>query len=242
MRAAASAFLDVERYERRLTIAGGGNIGQALARALEGDMHVKVIEFDRARATLLAEALRRAVVLHGDATDKGLLVDEDIDTTDVFCALTNDDEDNIMAALQAKRLGARRVIALINRPSYVELMDENPAIDVVVSPQQVTMGAILPHVRRGDVVRAYSLRGGNAEALEAIVHGDRRSSKLVGRRIADLGLPPGASVVAVVRAGSVLLPDPEVVVANDDHLVIFIADKTQIGALERMLQVSWQFI
>jgi trk system potassium uptake protein TrkA len=240
--AVAKEFLELERPDRRVTIAGGGNVGMSLARSLEHDFHVKIIERDRMRANALGEALSRAVVLHGDATDKGLMVDEDVDDTDVFCALTNDDEDNIMAALQAKHLGARRVIALINRPSYVELMEDNPAIDVVVSPQQVTMGAILPHVRRGDVVRAYSLRGGEAEALEAIVHGDPKSSKIVGRRIGELALPPDATVAAIVRGRDVLIARDDLVVEAEDHLILLLSDKRQLRALERLLQVSVHFL
>jgi trk system potassium uptake protein len=238
VRAVAKEFLELEQRDQRVTIAGGGNVGKALAQALERELHVKVIEFDRVRANMLAELLNRAVVLHGDATDKALLIDEDIDDTDVFCALTNDDENNIMASMLAKHLGARRVIALINRPSYVELMEDNPAIDVVVSPQQVTMGAILPHVRKGDVVRVYSLRGGEAEALEAITHGDLKTSSMVARRIGELNLPPGASVAAIVRGDRVLMARDDLLIESEDHLILYVADKMHLRAVERMLQVS----
>jgi trk system potassium uptake protein TrkA len=237
----AAEFRDIELPTRRVMIAGGGNIGRQLAQGLEQQMSVKIIEFNRARATLLAETLSSAVVLHGDATDKKMLMDEDIDDVDVFCALTNDDEDNIMAALLAKRLGARRVIALINRPTYVELMEES-AIDVVMSPQLITIGAILPHVRRGDVVVARALRDGAAEALEAVAHGDARTSKVVGRKVADVELPVSACIAALVRNGALLLPEPDTVIANDDHVIVYLADKERLRELERLFQVSVLYV
>jgi trk system potassium uptake protein TrkA len=159
----------------------------------------------------------------------------------VFCALTNDDEDNIMGAMLAKRLGARRVIALINRQSYVELM-EGESIDVVVSPQQVTIGAILPHVRRGDVVTAHSLRRGVAEALEAVAHGDAKTSKVVGRRIDEIRLPPGTAIGAIVRGKDMLIAHHDTVIETDDHVILFQTDKTHIRELERLFQVDVQFL
>ena len=177
------------------------------------------------------------MVLQGDATDKSLLADEAIEGVDVFCSLTNDDEDNIMAALMAKRLGARRVIALINRPTYVELM-ENSAIDVVVAPQLITMGAILPHVRRGDVVAAHSLRGGASEALEAVVHGDLKTSKVAGRRVRDIVLPPTASIAAIVRGTKVMMASGDTSVETDDHVILLLGDKHHLRELERLFQVG----
>jgi len=136
----------------------------------------------------LSESLDRAIVLAGDASDRELLLEENIEETDVFCAVTNDDEANIMSAMLAKSLGARKVIALINNPAYVDLI-EGSNIDIAISPQQATLGSILTHIRRGDVVKVHSLRRGAAEAIEAIAHGDRRSSKVVGRKIEEIDLP-----------------------------------------------------
>ena len=237
----ATEFREIEPPVRRLWIAGGGNIGRQLAQALERRMSVKIIEFNRARADLLAETLGKAVVLRGDATDKRLLVDEGIDDVDVFCALTNDDEDNIMAALLAKSLGARRVIALINRPTYVDLMQES-AIDVVVAPQHITMGAILPHVRRGDVVVAHALRGGTAEALEAVAHGNAKTSKVVGRPVGKVPLPPSTCIAAIVRGTALVLPEADTMIEPDDHVILFLADKRHLRDLERLFQVSVLFV
>src|SRR6185369_13672942 len=155
---------------RRLVIAGGGNIGLRLARTLEKTHQIKLIERDPRRARKASEILQNTIVLLGDAADEELLIEENIDSADVFAALTNADEDNVMAAMLAKRLGARRVMSLVNRASYSELMD-NRSIDVVISPQTITIGSLLAHVRRGDVVRVHSLRRGVAEAIEVVVHG-----------------------------------------------------------------------
>src|SRR5665213_3333836 len=189
---------------RRLVIAGGGNIGLRLARTLEKSNQVKLIERDPRRARRISEILENTIVLNGDAADEELLVEENIDSADVFAALTNSEEANVLSAMLAKRLGAKRVMALINRPSYGELM-ENHSIDIVISPQTITIGALLAHVRRGDVVRVHSLRRGSAEAIEAVVHDSQGHSAIVGKRLDQIALPAGASIVAMVRGQSVLM-------------------------------------
>src|SRR6185312_1913407 len=175
---------------RKIVLAGAGNIGLRLAKALEKSQQVKLIERDPQRARRASELLENTIVLAGDAADEELLVEENIDSTDVFAALTNSEEANVLSAMLAKRLGAKRVMALINRPAYGELM-ENHSIDIVISPQTITIGALLAHVRRGDVVRVHSLRRGSAEAIEAVVHGSQDRSALVGRRVEQVVLPPG---------------------------------------------------
>ena len=179
-----------EAPARRVVIAGGGNIGFRLASELEDKNQVKLIERDSKRARRVSELLNRTTVLHGDAADEELLLEENIDSADVFAALTNSEEANILSAMLAKRLGAHKVMALINKPSYAELI-ESGSIDIAISPQTVTIGSLLAHVRRGDVVRVHSLRRGAAEAIEVIVHGDADSSKVIGRRIEDIALPRG---------------------------------------------------
>ncbi|MGH8256137.1 MAG: Trk system potassium transporter TrkA, partial [Steroidobacteraceae bacterium] len=189
---------------RRLVIAGGGNIGLRLARTLEKSNQVKLIERDSRRARRISEIVENTIVLNGDAADEELLVEENIDSADVFAALTNSEEANVLSAMLAKRLGAKRVMALINRPSYGELM-ENHSIDIVISPQTITIGALLAHVRRGDVVRVHSLKRGAAEAIEAVVHGSEGRSALVGKRLEQVALPQGASIIAVVRGERVIM-------------------------------------
>jgi trk system potassium uptake protein TrkA len=220
---------------RRLVIAGGGHIGYRLAKTLEKSNQIKLIERDSSRARHISETLENTIVLAGDAADEELLVEENIDSADVFAALTNSEEANVLSAMLAKRLGARRVMALINRPSYSELM-ENHSIDIVISPQNITIGALLSHVRRGDVVRVHSLRRGAAEAIEAVVHESQGHSALVGRRLDQITLPAGASIVAMVRGESVLMAHHDTVIAPEDHLIIFLSDRRHVEAVERLFQ------
>jgi trk system potassium uptake protein TrkA len=226
---------------RRVVLAGGGNIGKNLALQLERDHHVKIIERDPVRAEVIAEELSKTIVLVGDCTDANLLQEESVERADVFCVLTNDDESNILSALQAKSMGARKVIAIINRPSYVELM-ESATIDIAVSPQQITIGSLLAHIRRGSIVRVHSLRQGAAEAIEAIALGDRRSSKVVGRSLEELDLPQGTSIVGIVRDANVIIAHHDTIIEEHDHVLLFVPDKKQIRAVEQLFQVSATFI
>jgi trk system potassium uptake protein len=218
---------------RRIVIAGGGNIGLRLARALEKTSQVKLIERDAQRARRVAELLENTIVLHGDAADEELLIEENIDSTDVFASLTNSEEANILSAMLAKRLGARKVMALINKPSYADLI-ESGSIDIAISPQTITIGSLLEHVRRGHVVKVHSLRRGSAEALEAIVHGTEGTSRVVGRRVEELKLPEGASIGAIVRGDEVIMCHHDTVVQADDHVILFLADRRHVDAIERL--------
>ncbi len=218
---------------RKVVIAGGGNIGFRLARALEKSSQVKLIERDLRRARKASELLENAIVLNGDAADEELLIEENIDSADVFAALTNSEEANILSAMLAKRLGAHKVMALINKPSYADLI-ESGSIDIAISPQTITIGSLLAHVRRGDVVRVHSLRRGAAEALEAVVHGDANSSRVVGRRVEEILLPEGTSIGAVVRAEEVMMAHHDTVVQADDHVILFLSDRRHLEAVERL--------
>lgn len=241
IRAIMNALRRSDEPNRRIVIAGGGNIGFCLASALEQDFQVKTIEHNTRRAKWLSEALDKTIVLLGDCADRELLVDEDIEHTDVFCAVTNDDEANIMSALQAKRLGARKVMALITRTAYVDLI-EGGDIDIAISPQQATISKILKHIRRGDVMNVYSLRRGAAEAIEVIAHGDEDTSKVVGRTIADIKLPPGVTIGAVVKGNQVEIARDETLIESDDHVILFLEDKRYIHQVEQLFQVNINYI
>ena len=217
IQAVMSELRQIEKPNKRIIIAGGGQIGQGLAHAVERRYGVRIIESNKQRCYELSESLDRTIVLAGNASDSDLLLDENIEETDVFCAVTGDDEANIMSSMLAKSLGARKVITLINNPAYVDLI-EGSEIDIAISPQQATLGSILTHIRRGDVVKVHSLRRGAAEAIEAIAHGDKRSSKVVGRTIEEIDLPPGTNIGAIVRENDVIIAHDDVVVQADDHL------------------------
>jgi trk system potassium uptake protein TrkA len=241
IRSVMSELRRLDRPYKRIIIAGGGNIGTRLAGVLERHYRVKVIERDLGRCKRIAESLERTIVLHGDAADRELLQEENIENTDVFCAVTDDDEVNILSAMLAKRLGARKVMALINRPSYVDLVQAG-SIDVAISPQQATIGSLLKHVRRGDVVVVHSLRRGAAEAIEAIAHGDAASSKVIGRSIESIRLPKGASIGAIVRGEDVLMAHHDTVIQSEDHVILFLQDKARIPEVERLFQVGVTFL
>ena len=231
----------IDKPVRRVMIAGGGNIGYRLALALEQKYRVKVIEFNAQAAARLSERLEKSIVLHGDAADEDLLREENIDKTDVFCSITNDDQVNILSAMLAKRMGAKKVMALINRPAYVDLV-ESGIIDIAISPQQTTIGSLLAHIRRGDVVVVHSLRRGAAEAIEAVAHGDKRTSQVVGRPVGEIKLPPGTTIGAIVRDDDVLIAHRDTVVEADDHVILFLVDKRHVAGVERLFQVGVTFL
>jgi trk system potassium uptake protein TrkA len=231
----------MDRPVGRVIIAGGGNIGLRLARALDGRLNVKVIESSKRRCEYLAGQLSSTLVLNGDVSSEDLLADENIEETDLFVSVTNDDEANIMSALLAKRMGARRVIALVNRRAYGDLM-QGGQIDIAISPAQATLGSLLEHVRRGDVVAVHSVRRGRAEALELIAHGDRKSSRVVGRALRDIDLPPGATIVGIIRGGEAIVAESDAhVIETDDHLVVFLTQKRMIPKIEKLFEVGMHF-
>ena len=240
IRAVMGELRKMDKPVKRVMLAGGGNIGMRLASAIEGRYQVKIIERQEERARMLSETLDKTIVLLGDAADEELLLEENIENTDVFCALTNDEEANILSAMLAKRLGARKVMSLINRASYVNLV-QSGTIDVAISPQQATIGSLLTHIRRGDVVMVHSLRRGAAEAIEAIAHGDRSSSKVVGRAIDEIKLPKGTTIGAIVRGEEVIIAHHDTVIEIDDHVILFLADKRCIPKVEELFQVGVTF-
>lgn len=240
IRKVARELRNIDRSVRRVMIAGGGNVGYRLAKAIENDFQVKLIEFNPARAEWLAQKLRNTLVLRGEATDEELLDDENVDEMDVFLALTNDDEDNIMASLLAKKIGVRKVIALINRGAYVDLV-QGGKIDIAISPSQMMIGSLLAHVRRGDMAAVHSLRHGAAEAFEAVAHGDAKTSKLIGRRLDQVPFPPGSVVGAIVRGEQVLMAHRQQVIQPGDHLIVFVANKRLIPQVEKLFAVGFGF-
>ena len=245
IRTALSDLRRMDRPVRRIMLAGGGNIGLRLARALGTGYQVKVIESNARRCEYLATQLPSStLVLQGDSTDEDLLASEAVGEMDLFLALTNDDENNIMSCMMAKRMGARRVIALINRRAYAELM-QGSRIDIALVPAQTTIGQLLAHVRRGDVVAVHSLRRGAAEALEAIAHGDSKSSRVVGRRIEEIDLPAGAMIGAIVRTtggrSEVIMAHHDTQIRAEDHVIVFVTNKRMIPKVEKLFQVSVGF-
>lgn len=235
IRAFMSEMRKIDSPVRRVLIAGGGHIGVRLASALENTNYVKIIERSPERAKIISEHLNKAIVLVGDAADEELLLEENIDDVDIFCALTNAEEANILSAMLAKRMGASKVMALINRPTYADLVEAG-TIDIAVSPKQITIGSLLAYVRGGDVVKVHSLRRGAAEAIEAIAHGDNKNSPVVGKKIEDIDLPHGCNIVTIVRGEEVIMAHHDTVIEQDDHVILFLTDRRNIVLLEKLFQ------
>lgn len=239
IRQVMSELRRVDKPYRRVMIAGGGNIGARLAQSLDGEYSLKVIEQDHGRSRTLSENLRHSLVLEGSAAEPQLLQEENIENTDVFCALTNNDESNIMMSMLAKRMGAKKVITLITNRAYAELVGDE--IDIAISPQEITIGSLLAHVRKGDISSVHSLRRGAAEAIELVARGDTYSSKVVGRRLEEIDLPPGVTIGAVVRSEQVLIAHHDVMIESNDHVILFLVDKRQISAVEKLFSVGFGF-
>ena len=233
---------------RKIMIAGGGSVGTRVVQSLAqngGNYQVTVLEQDENRARMLPEILGSSfLVLHGDATDKNLLTDENIDAFDMFCAVTNHDEVNILASMLAKRLGARTTLALVNKPSYTSVVA--PHIDIIVSSQQDTLSELLTHIRRGDVVAVHSMHlgresvySGSAEILEALAHA---TAGAVGKPIGTLNLPKSVNICVLVRNGEVLFPNRDSVIEPEDRVIVFLGNKREVRRVERMFQVSPTFL
>ncbi|MBD1228269.1 MULTISPECIES: Trk system potassium transporter TrkA [Xenorhabdus] len=241
IRAVMSELQRLEKPYKRIMIVGGGNVGAGLALRLEKDYSVKLIEHNQKRAIELAELLHDTIVFYGDASDQELLAEEHIEQVDVFIALTNDDEANIMSAMLAKRMGAKKAMVLIQRSAYVDLV-QGGVIDIAISPQQATVSALLGHVRKADIVSVFSLRRGVAEAIEAIAHGDEHTSKVVGRKIGDIKLPPGTTIGAIVRDEEVIIANDYSIIQQGDHVIMFITDKKFVPEVEKLFQPSPFFL
>jgi trk system potassium uptake protein TrkA len=239
IKAVMSELRKIDKPYKRVMIAGGGNIGATLAQNLENKYQVKLIEKSYSLCRTLSERLKHSIVLLGSGSEPQLLAAENIEATDVFCALTNSDEANIMMSMLAKRMGAKTVITLITNAAYAELVGDE--IDIAISPQQITIGSLLTHVRKGDISNVHSLRRGAAEAIEVTAHGDKRSSKVVGRRLDEINLPKGVTIGAIVRGEEVLIAHKHIVVETDDHVILFLLDRKKIGAVEKLFAVGFGF-
>lgn len=241
IRAVMGEMRKLDKPVHTIMLAGAGNIGFRLAEALEQKNYkVKLIEHSPERANEVSKYLKRTMVLIGDSADEDLLKMENIDSMDVFCAITNDDEANILSAMLAKQLGARRVMSIVNRTAYADLI-ERTMIDIAYSPKQATIGSVLPKFRTGALEAVHSLRLGTAEAIEAIALDDK-SSKVVGRRIDEIPLPKGTIIGAILRDDEVIIPHHDTVIVDKDHIILFVQEKKHIDEVVALFQVSAFFI
>ncbi|NPA72185.1 MAG: Trk system potassium transporter TrkA [Gammaproteobacteria bacterium] len=212
-----------EKPSRNIMIGGGGNIGFSLAQALENDHQVKIIDHRIEQARQIAEALDETIIIHGDVSDKTLLLEENIDEIDLFVAVTDNDEANIISGMLAKKLGVRRVIALVNNQSYVELIQLN-SIDVAISADSITTSNLLHYMRQGDTVKAVTLRRGAAEAMEVIAHGSENSSEIIGKKIGHINWPSDITVGCIIRDDEVIIAHRNLEIQAEDHVILFLSD------------------
>ncbi len=231
---ALKEFRRVDRGYQKIFIAGGGNIGFSVAKLLEKTHNIRLIELNEERARLLADQLNHTLVLQGSASDEELLLEEGIENTDLFLALTDSDEVNVIVSILAKRLGAHKTIALIKRDVYASLAEQSDEVDMIVSPDQITVSDILSHLRKGDTMKVHSLQHGKAEAIEIVVHNDKGRSKVVGRQIKDLDLPEGVVIGAIVRDSDLLMASKNLVIEQGDHVLIMLTDVRKIHQVESL--------
>lgn len=216
---------------RDITIAGGGVMGSFLAETLERrGFSVTIIEVDRARCQTISERLTRAQVIFGDATEKGFMKEERISNTDVFVAVTGDDENNLMSCLLAKELGVEQTVVKLARPDYASLVQQF-GIDVALSPRNVMAERILTLVSRGRIRAMTLLENGQVEVIETVAeHG----SPMVGTPLSDLAIPEGALISTIVRLGKTIVPRGTDAIEPGD-IVILVGFKDAIDQLEQQL-------
>jgi len=239
VRRTLSIFGHDEQEAHRVVIAGGGNIGLFVAATLEARgsrAKVKIVESMRDRAVVIAEQLKRTVVLHGNALDQDILREADVHEADTLVAVTNDDEVNILACVMAKRLGCRRTMALINNRSY-PTFTRTLGIDATVNPRTVTVSRILQHVRRGRIRGVHTIENGLAEVIEAEA---LETSPLVGKPLRELDLADGIRIGAIYREGKVIVPDGASQIVAKDRVIIF-AMAERVRQVEQMFRVSLDF-
>ncbi|NCW59332.1 MAG: Trk system potassium transporter TrkA [Proteobacteria bacterium] len=224
-------FRDHEEQYSRIMIAGGGKVGFSLAKDLEKDYNVKLIDSNPERCMKLSKELDKTIVLSGSATDESLLKSENISNIDIFCALTDDDETNVMSSLLAKKMGAKKTMIILNNPSYLGLVPG--FIDIYIAPYRLTVSSVLQDLRDSDVAQDVILKVNlGAEAIEGIVHANEFTSPLFGRPIKDVPLPEGCVIAAIIRHGELIMPSSSVDLTLYDHLVIFLSDKNKIKEVE----------
>tara|TARA_B000000460_G_scaffold220150_1_gene171576 strand:- start:7070 stop:8437 length:1368 start_codon:yes stop_codon:yes gene_type:complete len=222
-----------EEPYKKIIIAGGGKVGYRLARKIETNHQVKIIEEDENRSEELSKNLISTIVLKGNVSDKHLLHEENIENTDVFVAVTNDDEANVMSCLLAKDMGAHKVIALINNSAYVDLV-HGRGVDVAISPSEITIGTFLSELAGDEVVRVHSLRKGAAESIEVIAKKSSQGEGVVGKQLGEIELPAGVTIGAIIREKKAKIAHDDVILREHDHVILFLTDKNLLPEIQRI--------
>ena len=221
------------KNNKRIMIAGGGNIGRHLSENISEDYQVKVIESNEERAEFLSEIIDDVTIINADSSNEDILLEENIEHMDVFCALTNDDEANILSAMLAKKLGSKTVLSIINKISYSDLV-ENQEIDITVSPEDLTMGALLTHIRKGSIVKAHSLMRGNLELLELELR-DKEDSKIIGKNIEQINISENVIICCIIRDENFIFDISNLLLEKNDRLVCLV-NKKDVKQIEELFE------
>lgn len=232
-----SIFGKEQRPLKRALIVGGGRIGIRLAHILEEkSVHTKILERSQAKCRYLADKLNKTVILHGDGSDQSLLLEENIQDTDVVVTLTNDEETNILVSLLAKRMGVGNTITKIGKFGYFPLMG-TIGLEQVVSPRLSAIDSILQHIRKGKVLSAISLHGEQAEVIEALA---LPTSEIVGKPLMKVSFPKGSLLIGILREDKVIIPSGKSVIEPEDRVIIF-ALREAVPKIEKLLTVKLEF-
>ena len=221
------------KNNKRIMIAGGGNIGKHLSESISHNFQVKVIEEDEDRSDFLSEVIDDVTIINADSSNEDILLEENVEHMDVFCALTNDDEANILSAMLAKKLGAKTVVAVINKTSYSDLV-EKQGIDIAISPEDLTMGALLTHIRKGSILKVHSLMHGFFELLELEVR-DAEKSKILGKHIDQINLSKNTIVCCIIRNNNFIFDTSNIILEQNDHLVCLV-NKKDVKQIEDLFE------
>ena len=230
--AVCSSIGGIAMPAKRIMILGGGRVGFYVAKTMEEkNLSVKVIERDIERCKFLLKSLKKSVILHGDGSDQELLEEENINDMDVFAAISNNDELNIMASLLAKSLGVKKVITIINKTGYLPLAN-NLGIEAVLSPRLITAGTILKYVRSGNILSLTTVAEGKAEIMEAEA---TEGSILIGKTLREVELPQKTLIGAIIRDNNVIIPSGDDKIVSNDKLIIFTL-RESIKQVEKLLR------
>ena len=222
----------------RIMIVGGGRIGLSLAMTLEKHYKVKVLEQDHTKCESIAKDLNKAIVLKGSGSDEELLRSENIENIDVFCALTNDDETNIMSAFLAKKLGAKKTLIILNNYSYINILPKS-FVDLPLSPQRMTVSLVMQHLTSVDMPQEVLLKmNSGVEALEGVIHFNNDTKDLFGSKYTLLPLPENSVLGSIYRNGKNIIPSDDLTIERDDHLIVFINGKTDKSQIEKLFKES----
>ncbi|AFX99568.1 trkA-C domain protein [Candidatus Endolissoclinum faulkneri L2] len=234
-----ASFGNKEPEPRSIIIAGGGNIGLAIAEEIEckhRGVTTKLIECKNSRAHYIAQSLKNITVINGNVLDPEIMEEANISQGETFIAVSDDDEVNILSSLLAKRFGCKRTISLTNSSTYAPLINQI-GIDTLVNPRTITVSTILQHVRQGHICQIYSIREDFGEIIEAEI---TEKSVLTGHPLKNTPLPPGVTISAIVRRDKVILPTSDTVICVNDRVIVF-ANYKVVKKIEKLFSIGSDF-